>query len=258
MSSKVQEYNSTFRWTAPKKLFTIITFFMLSLISEFVIVSFFAGSGLIKVTSYLPVSPLFHLLPLAVIVVLVFSWMNLTKHVVMKRYRKTPFKVSKTPRRQSRRRIESKGGLIKAVKNFFSKITAIFLHSSNVSVMPRKLTFRRAAIESTVTILTIFLLSIILLSILAYPRLFSDFAVEFYSTTSPIQSLMQSLANTLVPIASGLNSIAPSFSKIFDGLVVIQSLAGEDLLVRYVFCQIAATLISVVSVLVYVRFSKKA
>jgi hypothetical protein len=259
MASKGQEDNSTFRWTAPKGLLTIVSFFALALISEFVIVSFFAGSGLTEVVTILyPVSPLFHLLPLAVILVLVLSWIYLTKYIVMRPYRTAPAKLSKSRRRQPRRRkTKPTRSFIGAVKNFFSKITAIFPRSSSVSVTQRRLSFSGAALESAVTVLTIFLLSIILLSVLAYPRLFTDFAAGFYSTTSPLQGFMQALANALVPIASGLNSIAPGFSKAFEGLVATQPLTEGDLLVRYVFCQSAAALVSAISALAYVRYAIK-
>jgi len=256
MVSKGQKYNSTFRWTAPKGLLTIVSFFILALISEFVIVSFFAVSGLTEVfTILLPVSPLFHLLPLTVIVVLVLSWIHLTKHIAMRPYRTAPAKVLKTHRRQLRRKAKSTRSFNRIIKKFFSKITVIFSRSSSLSVTKYRQTFGRAVLESAATILTIFLLSIILLSVLVYPRLFTDFAAGFYSTTSTLQGIMQALANALVPIVSGLNSVAPSFSKPFEGLVATQPLPGWDLLVRYVLCQIAAMLISAISALVYVRYT---
>lgn len=259
MTSKGQEDNSTFRWTAPKGLLTIVSFFALALISEFVIVSFFAGSGLTEVvTIMLPVSPLFHILPLAVIVVLVYSWIYLTKQIAMRPYRTPPAKISKTRKRQPRRKTKPNRRLIGTVKSFFSKIAAIFPRSSSVSVTQRRLTFSRAALESAVTVLTIFLVAIILLSVFAYPRLFTDFTAGFYSTTSPLQGFMQALANALVPIASGLNSIAPGFSKAFEGLVATQPLTEGDLLVRYVFCQSAAALVSAISAWAYVRYAIKA
>jgi len=259
MTFKGQEDNSTFRWTAPKGLLTIVSFFALAFIFEFVIVSFFAGSGLTEaVTILLPVSPLFHFLPLAVILVLVLNWIYLTKQIVMRPYRTAPAKVSKTRRTKRKRRAKPTKGFIGAVKNFFSKIAAIFVRSSSVSVRPSRLTFSRAVLESAVTVLTIFLLSIILLSVLAYPRLFTDFAAVFYSTNSPLQGFMQALANALVPIASGLNSIAPGFSKAFEGLVATQSLTEGDLLLRYVFCQSAAALVSAISTWAYVRYVIKA
>jgi hypothetical protein len=263
MASQAQEDSSTFRWTTPKGLSIIGLFLALALISEYFIVSFFSGSGLTEASAYpLPVSPLFHLLPLAMILVLVSSWIYLTKNVAIRPHRISPAKVPKAHRRHPRRRktrVTFTQSVMASVKKFFSKIAAVFSRSRNVSSPQRRLSFARTALESTVTILTIFLLSIILLSVLVYPRLFTDFAVRFYSTTSPLQDFMESLANALIPIASGLNSIAPSFSNAFRGLVASSSqpLTQGDLLLRYVFCQNAAAWISAISALAYVRYTTK-
>jgi hypothetical protein len=253
MAPKGQENRLNFRWTSPKGLLTAGLFFALALISEFAMVSFFAGAGLTETTYLLMVSPLFHILPLAVTVVLVLSWIYLTKHIAMRPYRAVPAKASKIRRRRPRREKSTRSSMA-TIKQFFSKIAAPLSGSSGVSFTQRRPSFSRVALESTVTVLTMFLLSIILLSVLLYPRLFADFAAGFYSTTSPLQGFMHALANVLVPIASGLNSVASGFSKAFEGLVASQSLTGGDLLWRYVFCQIAAVLISAVSALAYVRY----
>jgi len=261
MASKEKRDSSTFRWTAPKGLLTIGLFLALAFISEFFMVSFFAGSGLTETFAYpLPVSPLFHLLPLAVIIVLVSSWIYLTKHIAMRPRRISPAKVSKS-RRQPRGRKSRKStrSVIGAAKNVFSKISSVFLRSRGGSFVQRRLSFGRVALESAVTVLTVFLLSIILLSVLVYPNLFTDFAVEFYSANSALQGFMQSLADVLVSIASGLDSMAPGFRNAFEGLVTSrpQSLTGGDILWRYVFCQNAAAWISAISALAYVRYFSK-
>jgi hypothetical protein len=258
MAPKEKRNSSTFRWTAPKGLLTIGLFLALAFISEFFMVSFFAGSGLTETSAYpLPVSPLFHLLPLAVILVLVLSWIYLTKHIAMRPHRISTAKVSKIRRRpRGRKTRKSTRSVIGAVKDVFSKISSVFLRSSGGSSVQRRLSFGRVALESAVTVLTIFLLSIILLAVLVYPNLFTDFAAGFYSTNSPLQGFMQSLADGVVSIASGLDSIAPGFRNAFEGLVASrsQSLTGGDILWRYVFCQNAAAWISAIAALAYVRY----
>jgi hypothetical protein len=246
-------------WTAPKGLLTIGLFLALAFISEFFMISFFAASGLTETYAYsLPVSPLFHLLPLAVIIVLVSSWVYLTNHIAMRPHRISPAKVSKS-RRRLRRTKKSTRSIMGAIKKLLSKISSVLLRSRGVSSVPQRLSFGRVALESIVTVLTIFLLSIILLSVLVYPHLFTDFAVGFYSETSPLQGFMQSLAEGVVPIASGLDSIAPGFRNAFEGLVSSRSpaLTGGDLLWRYVFCQNAAAWVSAISALAYVRYFSK-
>jgi len=143
-----------------------------------------------------------------------------------------------------------------AIKKFFSKISSVFIRSRGVSSAPQRLSFGRVALESTVTVLTIFLLSIILLSVSVYPNLFTDFAVGFYSKTSPLQGFMQSLAEGVVSIASGLDSIAPGFRNAFEDIVSARSpsLTEGDLLWRYVFCQNAAAWVSAIAALAYVRY----
>ncbi len=254
VSKRKREY-LIFSWTSPKGLLSIGLFLALASISEFFMVSFFAGSGLTETSVYpLPVSPLFHILPLAVILVLVSSWMYLTNHIVTRSHRISPPKVSKRRRRRPRR-TKSTGFIIGAIKNILNKINSVLPPSHGVSSLPQRLSFSRAAFESILTLLTIFLLSIVLLSVLVYPNLFTDFAVGFYSKTSPIQGFMRSFAGGLVPIARGLDSIAPGFRKAFEDLVLARppSLNEGDLLWRYVFCQNVAAWISAIATLAYVK-----
>jgi hypothetical protein len=257
MASKGKGDSLTFSWTAPKGLLTIGLFLALAFISEFFMVSLFAGSGLTETTAYsLPVSPLFHLLPITVILVLVLSWMYLTNYIATRPHRISSTKVSKTHRRRPRRRTKSTQSIIGAIKKSFSKISSVFTRSSGGSFAQRRLSFGRIALESTVTVLTVFLLSIVLLSVLVYPNLFTDFAVEFYSVNSALQGFMQSLADGAVSIAGGLDSIAPGFRNAFESIVSARtsSLTEGDLLWRYVFCQNAAAWISAIVALAYVRY----
>jgi hypothetical protein len=256
MATEEKMGSATFSWTAPKGLLTVGLFIALAFVSEFFMVSFFAGSGLTEVaTSLLPVSLLFYILPLAVIIILVLSWTYLTKNMAMRPRRKSPTKVSKRRRPTRRRSRKSKSTAMGTAKNVLAKIGSV-LGSGGSSSVPRRLSFGRVALESAVTVLTVFLLAIILLSVLVYPNLFTDFAVGFYSKTAALQGFLRSLAEGLVSIFSGLESVAPGFRSAFDGLVSSSwvSLSGEDLLWRYVFCQNAAALISAISVLVYVRY----
>jgi hypothetical protein len=257
MASKEKIDNTAFSWTAPNGLLIAGLFFALAFISEFFMVSFFMGSGLTD-ASQLLVSPLFHILPLAVIIVLVLSWTYLTKHVAIRPYRKVSTKVSKSRRHPRRRTHKSKTSITETITNILGKIGSAFSSGDHSNVSQRR-SFGSVAFESGVTVLTVFLLAIILSAVLVYPRLFTDFAVEFYSKTSGLQGFLQSLAEGAVSIASGLESIAPGFRSAFEGLVssTSPSLTGGNLLWSYVFCQNAAAWISAISALVYVRYFSK-
>jgi hypothetical protein len=247
---EVKPYIQTLRWTSRKGLLTLCSFIAIALISEFFMVSFFAGSGLTSI-NMLAAILLFVVVPIAVMMILVGSWMYLTKYVAMGRCEPKPKKVSKSHRRHTRRTkkstIERFGS---AVRSFFAKV-----FGSGCSASYGRLSFSKAAFEGALTVFTIFLLSVILLSALVYPRLFTDFAIGFYSTSSFLQELLQNLANALVPLASGLNSIAPGFRDVFGGLVSASASAYTEgnIILIYVVCQITASGISALSALAYAR-----
>jgi hypothetical protein len=257
MASKETIDNTAFNWTAQKGLLTVGLFLAVAFVSEFFMVSFFMGSGLTEATQ-LPVSPLFHFLPLAVIVVLVLSWTYITKHVSVRPYRKATTKVSKSRRHPRRKARKSKTSIIETVKNVLSKIGSA-LSLGDQPAAPQRRSFGIVAFESGITVLTVFLLAFILLAVLVYPRLFTDFAVEFYSKATDLQGFLQSVAEGVVSIAGGLEPIASGFRSAFEGLVSpnLPSFTGGDLLWRYVFCQNAAAWISAISALVYVRYFSK-
>ncbi|UCC58778.1 MAG: hypothetical protein JSW14_02380 [Candidatus Bathyarchaeum sp.] len=277
MSSKGQRNRLTFSWTAPKGLLTIAFFLALALISELFMVSIFTVAGLTEAFAFkfftITISPLFHLLPLGVVIVLVSSWIYLTKHLAKGARRKSQPKVSQIRRRHPRRRkarLSFLRRIFGAIENLFSQIGSFFLRSRGVSFVQRRLSFGRLTFESTVTVLTIFLLSIILLSVLVYPHLINDFAIELYSGNSALHGfvlkiveVLQGIANALAPIVSaidgGLRAIAPGFRNAFGGLVTSSppSLTGGDLLWRYVFCQNAAAWVSALSALAYGKYFSK-
>ncbi len=277
MTSKGQRNRLTFRWTAPKGLLTIVLFLALALISEFFMVSFFTVAGLTEAFSFkfftVTVSPLFHLLPLGVVLVLVSSWIYLTKYLAMGARKQSLAKVSQIRRRRPRRRktrLNFLRRIFGAIENFFSQIGSFFLRSRGVSFVQRRLSFGRLTFESMVTVLTIFLLSIIILYVLVYPNLFNDFAVELYSANSALHGfvlktieVLQGIAKALAPIVSaidgGLHAIAPGFRNAFEGLVTSrpQSFTGGDLLWRYVFCQNAAAWVSAIAALAYGKYVSK-
>ena len=225
MTAKGQRNRLTFSWTAPKGLLTIALFLALALISEFFMVSFFTVAGLTESFAFkvltVTISPLFHLLPLCVVLVLVSSWIYLTKYLAMEARKQSRAKVPQIHRRRPRRRKTRLNFLRKitgAIENFFTKIGNFFLRSRGVSFVQRRLSFGRLTLESTVTVLTIFLLSIIILYVLVYPNLLNDFAVELYSANSALHGfalkiieILQGVANVLAPLEGFLRSIAPSF-----------------------------------------------
>jgi hypothetical protein len=247
---EAKPYIQTLRWESQKGLLTLCSFIAIAIISEFFLVSFFAGSGLTSISVLIAVL-LFVVVPIAVIVVLVGSWMYLTKYFVMGRREPKPKKVSKSHRRHTRKTKKSiTESFSSTVRGFLAKV-----FRSDSSANYGRLSFSKAAVRSGLSVFTIFLLSAILLSVLMYPRLFTDFAIRFYNTSSFLQDVMQILANSLVPLASGLNSIAPGFREVFGGLASTNAsvYTEANIMLIYVVCQIAAAGISALTAFAYAR-----
>lgn len=254
----------TISWTAPKGLLTIGLFITLAVVSELAIVSFFTYSGLTETATYpLPISPLFHLLPLAVIFVLVLSWMYLMKHVSTRPYRVSTVKVSEGRRRPRRSRSKTTQGVLKPIKKTFDKMRKAIAGSDGGSFAQGRLTFGNVAFESIAIVLTVFLISIILLAVLVYPNLFTEVAAGLYGTNTAlhgfargISEALQGAIEALGPINDVLRAIAPGVRNLAEGVSSPNAphLASGDILWRYVFCQNAAAWISAFSALAYVRY----
>lgn len=101
-----------------------------------------------------------HTLPLAVILVLVISWIYLANHIAMEPHRISPARITKSHIKHSRR-TKSTRKPIGAIKNIFNKISSILLRSRGVLSAPQKLSFGRVVFEIIVTVLVIFLFLII-------------------------------------------------------------------------------------------------
>jgi hypothetical protein len=254
MASKRQR-RLTFSWTAPKGLLIVVLFIALALISEFFMISFFTGAGLTEAFTFkfftITISPLFHLLPLGVVLVLFSSWIYFSKYLVKGSRRKSPAKASKIGRRRTRRRKPQMNFLqriVSAIGNFFGR-------SRGVSFVQRRLSFGVLAVESTVTILAMFLLSIIIVSVLVYPHLFTDFAVGLYAN-SALHGFLLQLNGILRAILSSIDALAPGLRNIFEAFVPSksQSLTGGDLLWRYVFVQNVAAWVSAIAALAYGKY----
>ncbi len=250
-------------------------------------VSFFIFSGLkdnftFKILT-ITISPLFHLMPLGVILVLISSWMYLTNYVaVVPRGPSPARKPLKRHRRQARRarkqRFKSSGNLFtkigrklgkfsRAINAFFGRIGAAFLRIRGVSYVQRRLSFARAAVKSAATVLTVFLVSVLALYILVYPNLFNDLAIGLYSENPSLHGFVlktidvaRGIAQTLSPIGwlastinDALRGVAPGFRNAFEGLgaPMAESLTNIDVLWKFTICQNAAAWISAMLVLAY-------
>jgi hypothetical protein len=293
MSSEKRWKRLVFKWTAPKGFIAVALFFALALLIEYLIVYFFAFSGLtdkflIKFFT-IRISPLFHLMPLGVIVVLVSSWTYLTRYIAVVPSRVTAAKKTPEPRKRYPRGIRKVR--FKALRKFFGRIGKRFdrvsrtiktfflrrweavLRIRGVSYLQRRLFFTRAAVKSTVTVLAVFLVSILALSILAHPSLTYDFATGLYKAIPLFHGFVlktieigKAIAQALSPIGwlasaidNALLDVAPSFRNSLEGFgaPITKSFAKLDLVQMYILCQNAAAWISAIVALAYGKYTSR-
>jgi len=222
------------------------------------------------------VSPLFHLVPIAVIITLVSSWTYLTKYVAVKPKRTWKEKVRPAGKRRKEPRLKEAGKLVSkinnAVKRFFGKIKSELLRLKAVAYLWQKIHFARATIKSALTVLLVFAVFIAIVSLLAYPQLIYRTISNAYQSNPSLLVFVKSTNNftrgiteTLAPIGwicSSINnellSIAPGFRDFVLNLGgLIKPLTDLDDVGKYLVFQNVAAWVSALTALFYGEYMRK-
>jgi len=271
------------RWTTLKGLAAIILFLIISALTEYFIVLYAINLG-IKDTTLLQwsiqfpgtdwiitisISPLFHLVPIAVIITLLFSWTYLARHVAVKPHEAGREKVRPVFKRGKELKSKEAGKLTskisRAVKKSFGKIKSGLLRVKGVAYLWQKIHFARATIKSALTVLLVFSAFILIVSLLAYPRLIHQTISNAYQNNPSLRNFVKDTAEALAPITgifssvnNALLSAAPGFRDFALGLgTIIKPLADLDNAGKYLFFQNFAAWISALTTLFYGEYIRK-
>jgi len=277
-----------FRWTTSKGLVAIILFIIVAAMIEYFIVLYAVTLGVkdenllqwnlqfpgTDWTTTITVSPLFHLVPVAVIITLVSSWSYLTKYVAVKPTRSLKGRAKPTKREKKRglkaRRLASK--ISHTVKNYFDKIRSGLSRVKGVAYPWQETHFARATIKSASTVLLVFAVFILLASLLAYPQLIYRTISSAYqhnpsllNFTKSTSSSVKGIAEALAPIGwicssinNALLSAAPGFRDLALSLGgLIRPLTDLDNAGKYLVFQNIAAWVSALSALFYGEYMGK-
>jgi hypothetical protein len=205
----------------------------------------------------LAVSPLLHLLPLSVVIVLISSWVFLTRHIAFISQRIESVKKATIKRRlPQHRRFKSIRKFLKRVNRSMHRIgrafKKAFLRIPGSSKLSRRLFFARTAVRSAMIILLVFVSFTFLAYLLAYPWRVHDTVINFYrenpsfmtfviETQEEFRSLRQSLGpigevatvinNALLAAAPGIRSNLQSLGVSAESIVKLE-ITGKYLLVQ--------------------------
>ncbi len=285
-----------FRWTAPKGAVAMALFFALAVFIEYLVVCLFRSHGLAETQTFqLPltiftvtIQPLFHLIPLGVIVVLVSSWTYLTRYIAKMPRGKPPAKKPSAKRRKPIKRADKRFKSIRsfsrrvsrkfrkvnrALKAFYRRMKASVLGIRGVSPVMERLFFARAAIKGTATVVLIFLVSFLTLHLMGHPSLIHDLVVGLYRGNPSFHGFVigtidiaGSIGQALAPIellVSAINdaliSAAPAFRGALEGFItsITEPLVKLDLTWRYVICQNIAAWLSAIAALAYGQYTSR-
>jgi hypothetical protein len=214
------------------------------------------------------VSPLFHVIPVAVIIILVLSWQFLTRKLVAKRLEIRLGKAEIRSRRTELKQKAPKTG--QAARSSGVETKPPISKSGGMSLLERARS-ARASIISAVVVLLGFLSLVLTVSLFAYPQIVYQAATSVYRNNPSLFGFVISLDNSIkgfadavapigwigATINNALFAVAPAVRDSGLGLGVIGSLASLDNEGKYVAFQNVAAWISAFFILFYGEYARK-
>jgi len=279
------------KWTAPKGLAALILFFIIGLIIEVLLISAFQALGLsdreawtstfqVPSTNWsftISVSPLLHLLPLSVIIVLLTSWTYLTKSTAFIPHR---IEAAKRPTQPPRRIQESRR--FKSTRRFFKNLSRKLQRISKrlksgvqktpgVGYISERLSFARIAVKSALAILAIFILVTTGLFLIEYPDLIHQLTLDMYMGSPALHGLvigvgqwLQGIGTSVPPLGdlgtsinNALVSAAPGFRHSLEaaGTSLTSPIFQLDVVGKYALSQNLAAWTAAVLALLYSAYA---
>lgn len=263
------------KWTTPKGLASIIVFLIIVFLLEYLIVYSSASFGLEdtnplswQVFSFtITVSPLFHILPLSVAIVLVSSWMHLTRHVSVGPRKLEPIRSRPPPPR----RIEK--ARFKTLRRYYKRISKklgeagrrikdLFLENRLADLL------KRPTIKSAWTIILSFGALVLLIYVIVYPQIipdaanwllgggnsvFQSFVIGTINAANAIGQTLSPIGWVAASIINGLVASAPGFRNWVIGFTtpLVKPLISLDIIGKYVLVQNVAAWVSALTALYY-------
>ncbi|UCD96810.1 MAG: hypothetical protein JSV35_01775 [Candidatus Bathyarchaeota archaeon] len=262
-----------FRWFTPSKLLSIVVFVIIAMLAEFAVVSSFVGGLPVEDAIVLPftgwrVSPLRHLLPLSIVVVLTANFVHLTASVTLvhQRKRKTRLKEGRRgsgwkPLAKVRRR----------VSRVFGRVKDRIAKTSFVAWVGRRIQPANPYIVSAITITVVFIALVILIIAAAFPGSvsratagFFDWApgfVDFVLWTAGVTEWLAGIpgiGSVAVAVHQALIGASPGFHNALKGLAstIAEGLVALSSTEKYLLIQNSTALLVTAMVFLYSRLSR--
>jgi hypothetical protein len=255
----------------------MIVFLAVAVLAEFFVVLYAMDLGVKDVGALtisgpvtITISPLFHLVPIAVIITLLFTWIYLTKKLSVR-----PVQPIGRSEASGRRRAEIKQPMSKTsqpMKSSVEKTKPGPAGARGFSYIWQRIYSARATIKSALTVLLAFVILVLIVSLLAYPGLIYQTITSSYQSHSSSYNFVVSVANSLRGFAQAASPIGSIATTINNGLIaiapgirdvgnafgsLIAPLANLDPAGKYLAFQNASAWISVLLILFYGQYTRK-
>jgi len=257
LTTKPTEKRMFIRWAAGKGLIAITLFTLLAFLIECLIILYVMALGvtdpsLVTVTwpTIMTISPLFHIIPAAVIIILVATWTYLTKRLATRPLDQKTLKPQKHPKAPPTAKAEQK-----------LKQTLV-----------QRIRQAKIPIETTLIITLVFLLFTLTAVVLAYPQLIYNAIVGAYQNTPGLFGFVATLNNAIEGFNQAAGPLGSLASTINNGIRIVSpgiKAAGTalgNLLApiatlnpagKYLTIQNLAAWISVLTIILYARYSRR-
>lgn len=257
------------RWTTLKGLAAMGAFLTIVTLIEYLVVIYAVSLGLedhsllqwnvqVPATDWsatLAISPLFHLVPLAVIITLTLSWTYLAKHEATKPTQTWKGKTGPIARQGKKTRLQRLSG---KTKSALLKVKAI-------AYLWQKIHFTRAATKSAIVVIFTFSALILVVSLLAYPQLIYRTVSNAYQNNQSLLDFVKGTGQAFASIGSAFSAVnnallsaAPGFRDVALGIGnSIKPLADLDNAGKYLVFQNVAAWISALVALSRSQFARK-
>ena len=271
-------------WASARRYVSLILFLASCLVFELLLVFAFQTMGLTDQNAWvstllvpgtslsltLTVSPLLHLMPMTVIIVLFTSWRYLTKTNVFTPQRETakripPRRTTETSRFKSLQRFFRNIG--RRLQRFGRTVKSGFGKIPGVTSISRRLSSAHAAVRSAIVIFLVFISLAVGLIFVAYPDLLYHLTVNLYRGSPALVNCVAGTASwlngvgTLLPplgglgaaINNGLIAAAPGFRQSLEaaGTTLTRPITQLDIVGKFALSQNLAAYAAAIIALMY-------
>jgi hypothetical protein len=268
MSAQSPSARVAIRRITLRGLGTLLLFLIIAVLAEYIVVVYAMSLGVtdqsplqwsfifpgIGSNVTLTISPLFHLVPIAVVITLVSSWAYLRRQVATKPSEAQRGKLTSVSKRMKRQK-----------RTFTDRLGSIFSRKERPTSLGREVRLRRANVRSALIVLIVFSALLLLISLFTYPNLLYQAVASIYENNPSLINFVKGAGAALAPIGavfSSINNALLTTSPGFRGFVLtlgllVSPLATLDNAGKYLAFQNGAAWISAFIILLYGEYGRK-